>query len=129
VALVLPMYRAVILAREAESVSDLLPDMHITAACRPNSLSEIVDFSRFLAIPTAPMIHTVSCARASCDCLDPNNHASVMEHLRGNTLSDMTIQCHGRVYHANRDVVCPKSSFFDRAMNGYFKVNLRTLVG
>ncbi|KAM0442732.1 hypothetical protein ACHAQK_003787 [Fusarium lateritium] len=47
-----------------------------------------------------------------------------MEHLAGNTLSDMTIKCQERVYYANRAVVCPKSSFFDRAMNGYFKVGV-----
>ncbi|KAM0239509.1 hypothetical protein ACHAP5_008299 [Fusarium lateritium] len=48
-----------------------------------------------------------------------------MEHLAGNTLTDMTIKCQERVYYANRAVVCPKSSFFDRAMNGYFKVEAK----
>lgn len=95
----------------------------------PKSLSDMIDFSRFLALPMAPRTHTVSFAKKLCDCLDSNYHASVMKRLGKNTLSDMTIKCHGRVYHVNRNVVCGKSSFFDRAMNGYFKVSPRRLVG
>jgi hypothetical protein len=76
----------------------------------------------------APRTHTVSFTTKLCDCLDSNDHVSVMKRLGKNTRSDMTTKCHGRVYYANRNVVCLKSSFFDRAMNGYFKVIPRTLI-
>jgi hypothetical protein len=100
-------------------------DVHLNCYT-PKSLCEIVDFSRFLALPMAPRTHTVSFTTKLCDCLDSSYHASVMKRLGKKACSDMTIKCHGRAYHANRNVVCRKSSFFNRAMNGYFKVSTRT---
>lgn len=121
-------------ARKAKRYPGLLsewpdhPDVRRTYLA-PKSLSEMIDFSRFLALPMAPRTHTVSFAKTLCNCLDYNDHTSVMRLLSKNTRLDVTIKCHGRVYHVNRNMVCRKSSFFDRAMNGYFKVSPSALIG
>jgi hypothetical protein len=37
--------------------------------------------------------------------------------------ADMTIRCGGREFKAHRAIVCPQSSFFDRALSGGFAVS------
>jgi uncharacterized protein YfaQ (DUF2300 family) len=123
------MYGYDIFAHEAELYAKLPSDDPYSREPTPKSLSEIVDFSKFLTLPMTPMIHTVSCAEPLCYCPGPSDHEPVMRRLGGNTRSDMTIKCHGRVYHADRKVVCGKSWFFNRAMNGCFKVSPRKLFG
>ncbi|KAM0342633.1 hypothetical protein ACHAPU_009363 [Fusarium lateritium] len=58
---------------------------------------------------------------ATCCCLELDKHKSILEYLSDNSLSDITVKCHGRRYYAHRNVLCSKCPFFDKAMNGPFK--------
>lgn len=54
----------------------------------------------------------------------PSNsiYASISRLLLNGQYSDMIIRCGGNDFRAHRAIVCPQSSFFDKALSGPFAV-------
>lgn len=72
--------------------------------------------------------------REPCEAVDDLRTTCIFTALSGLFLSekyaDMTITCNGSTFKAHRAIVCPQSSFFDKAFSASFKVAIRlTLLG
>jgi len=56
----------------------------------------------------------------------------VSSGLNDSRFSDVTIECGGRIWHAHRVIICPRSSYFLACLNGSFKESMQgrvTLLG
>ncbi|KAH0431805.1 hypothetical protein CcaCcLH18_06808 [Colletotrichum camelliae] len=68
--------------------------------------------------------------REPCEAVDDLRTTCIFTALSGLFLSekyaDMTITCNGSTFKAHRAIVCPQSSFFDKAFSASFKVATQT---